>query len=47
MDGHSACIAFLPELRVGLVVLVNRGGDAAEGLIRRLMGAVLPRLMAR
>jgi len=47
VDGHSACIAFLPELRFGLVVLANRGGDAAEGLIRQLMEALLPRLMAR
>ena len=41
VDGHSAVIAFFPELRRGVVVLCNQGGDVAEQLVRPLMGLVL------
>ena len=47
VDGHSACIAFLPEARAGLIVLANQGDDSAESLILPLLGQVLPALLAR
>jgi len=47
VDGHSAVIAFFPALEAGVVVLCNRGGNAAEGLSRAVMGVVLQRLMPR
>lgn len=47
VDGHSAVVVFLPDLRAGLVVLCNRGGDAAESLIRPLLGVALPRWTGR
>ena len=47
VDGHSACVAFLPRARAGLVVLANLGGDAAEQLSIALMRAVVPALLQR
>jgi CubicO group peptidase (beta-lactamase class C family) len=47
VDGHSACIAVLREARVGLIVLANLGGDAAETLCVALMQRVLPGLLAQ
>ena len=45
VDGHSACMAFVPGLDIGLVVLSNLGGDSAEVLSMALMRGVLPRLL--
>ena len=42
VDGHSACIAFLPEARVGIIVLANQGNDSAESLCMALARDVLP-----
>ena len=45
VDGHSACMAFVPGIDIGLVVLANLGGDSAEVLSMALMRGVLPRLL--
>lgn len=44
VDGHSACLAVLPEQRLALIVLCNQGGDSAEALCRLLMPALLERV---
>ena len=45
VDGHSACVAVLPEARVGLIVLANLGGDAAESLCVAIMQQALPAML--
>jgi CubicO group peptidase (beta-lactamase class C family) len=45
LDSYSAMIGFAPSVRIGLVVLANKGGDSAESLFRVLVEKVLPALV--
>ncbi len=38
LDGHSAIVVLTPRTRSGLVLLCNRGDDAARGLLSSLVG---------
>jgi CubicO group peptidase (beta-lactamase class C family) len=45
VDGHSACVAVLLDSKMAIVVLTNRGGDSAEGLLQAVLSRALPSLM--
>ncbi|MEM7200675.1 MAG: serine hydrolase domain-containing protein [Planctomycetota bacterium] len=43
VDGFSANVAFLPKRRIGLVVLANLGGRAADAVAMAVLGALQKR----
>lgn len=46
LDGHSSFVGFLPDHGVGVIVLANKGGNAAELLSTKLVKEVLAAVRA-
>ena len=46
VDGHSSFLGFFPDHGVGIVVLANQGGNAADGLGKTLVKQVLAAIRA-
>ncbi|MHC5063286.1 MAG: serine hydrolase domain-containing protein [Planctomycetota bacterium] len=47
VDGHSCCVAYLPEQKAGIIVLANMGGNSAEAIIQVVMQKAMPMMLSR